>query len=326
MYALFNLANKGSAIEAKGPYIRLLALNMSLSYCVDYVSENKNLETRTWPMSKATNSSTELNWRSVSSLNLLDLEPKAQHEALEREYALFNLKVDQWNNYREKLSKDVFEASQSKIRRPYHQLFAERLLEKNVTVETTNETTNAESRDDSEKAKVPELVRENEVRGQTWAVIAIVGDAEYEIKREAILDALGLNYFKECIKVLETNNDYNFSSTNVSDPNVQDYINTKIDFEDKIIQAQVDSLILDAKKALDALRKEPLVSFFAASEDASELLKKSEDLAKLECLKHADIAVVRMYSWLSLSSSTSARSRSARDPRAQDFFTKMRPQ
>jgi len=277
-------------------------------------------------MSKATNSSTELNWRSVSSLNLLDMDPKAQHEALEKEYALFNLKVDQWNNYREKLSKDVFEASQSKIRRPYHQLFAERLLEKNVTVETTNETTNAESKDDSEKAKVPELVRDNEVRGQTWAVIAIVGDAEYEIRREAILDALGLNYFKECIGVLKAKSQYNFLSSDPSDPNVQDYINTKIDFDDQCIKTEVNLLILKAKKDLQALKKEPLVSFFAASEDASELLKKSEDLAKLECLKHADIAVVRMYSWLSLSSSSSAKSRSARDPRAQDFFTKMRPQ
>jgi hypothetical protein len=309
------MANKGAAIEASGPSIRILATNMTLNYCIERVSDKNNLETRTWPMSKANDSETELNWRSVSSLNLLKIDSSEQHEALEKEYSNFTLKVKEWVDFREKLSKDVFDASHSKKRRPYHQLFAERLLEKPVQEQSYKLNYDT----------VPELQREEEVRGQSWTIIAIIGDAKYEKSKETILDDLGLSYFSLCINRLNDRKEYFFSTSDPSDPDVQDYINSKVDFEDEFLQPELNKLILEAKEKLNNLTKEPLVAFFAASEDVNELLKKSDELSKLESLKHADIAVVRMYSWLRLSSCCSAKSRSARDPRAQDFFTKMRP-
>lgn len=326
MYAVFNSANKGSAIEATGPCLRILANNLTLNAAMDFVQKPslRSTETRTWPMSKASKYEVNIKWRSISSVNLLELSDAERATVLDKEYGTFEQRIRDWTALREQMCKDVFEASQSKHRRPYHQLIAERLLDffgSKVGPKSAKETASdsAES-----NYNVFELLPSDEVRGQTWAIIAIMGDARYETEREKILDALGLQYFEQSKELLLSRNEYNCELLDVNDPKVQDYINSKVDFEDSYIQHFAKDIAIEAKQNLDKLIKEPLVAFLGSSDDASELLKQTNEMSQHESLKHADIAVVRMYSWLKLSSITMSKNRIARDPKAQDFFSKLR--
>ena len=332
LYAVFNIANKGSAIEASSPFLRINGLNLTLQDA--QARDSNQVETRVWPMSTESN----MQWRTVSSKNLFGLSAEAATEALQSEYSAIGKRLDDWNVWRAQKSMEVMEASKNFfIRRPYHQLFAENLLQKareqsSQTMDKVHGIVDVEA----QTRIVPEFNRQEEIRGQTWALIAIAGDAHFESTREALLDELGATYFKSmAIKLgvsLQSTSDehsldmYKPVDINGRDPLLQDLVNKKVldlnitDFFQEYIE-----LAMVCQQKIDALIREPLIAFFGTSEDANDLVEMSEKLSKSPALLNADLAVVRMYSWIKLSSCSSNKIKhTSKDPRAESFFKSMR--
>ena len=285
--------------------MRILSLNSSLENA-QALATKQSAETRIWPMSCAAN----ILWRSVSNIDLLGLVDI--DAILVKEYNTFKGRIDSWNTYRSEKSVEVFESARLKERRPYHQLFAENLLQR---------VKNGGSSDLASKVKdVPECPRDNEIRGQEWALIAIIGDTEYEKARENLLNDLGYKYIDF---IASQNRAEPLNAEDVSKVEVQDSI---LNSPDPAIEedAFVNTVARQAKLNIDALVKEPMIAFFGVSDEPQQLLKMSSELSKQADLLHADIAVVRMYSWLVLNSSSKASEHTSRDPRADTFFKAMR--
>ncbi len=341
-YAVFNLANKNTAIVSnRGPSLRILGLALSLE-CAKNLESKQIAETRIWPMSCAS----KINWRSVSNIDLLAVPQKDIEALLLKEYYTFEGRIASWNAYRNAKSVEVFESARLKERRPYHQLYAENLLQRVWPIKNTSFTTLSAPVDDATVSKaailnpeeencdvperayevVPDYSREHEIRGQEWALIAIVGDTEYESAKEKILDSLGYKYFD---LLVAQNQPSKFDSAeacndcDVSKVEVQDSISGN-EMTAETEKHFINTVARQAKLDIEALVKEPLIAFFGVSDEPSQLLKLSSELSKEPDLLNADIAVVRMYSWLALNSSSKATEHTARDPRAKTFFKAMR--
>lgn len=330
-YAVFNLANKNTAIVSnRGPSLRILGLGLSLE-CAKNLESKQIAETRIWPMSCAS----KINWRSVSNIDLLAVPQKDIEALLLKEYYTFEGRIASWNAYRNAKSVEVFESARLKERRPYHQLYAENLLQRvwpnkssisSFLTEVPATVLNPEDVPEKAYDVVPDYSRENEIRGQEWALIAIIGDTEYETAKEKILDSLGYKYFD---LLVAQNQPSKFDSAeacndcDVSKVEVQDSISGN-EMTAETEKHFIDTVARQAKLDIEALVKEPLIAFFGVSEEPSQLLKLSAELSKDPNLLNADIAVVRMYSWLALNSSSKAIDHTARDPRAETFFKAMR--
>jgi hypothetical protein len=249
-------------------------------------------------------------WRTISNLNLLIFKGTEKIEAvLLEEYATFDSKVFNWNNYRNQKNDEVMQARSE--RRGVQQIYAENLLSsiKNVNKNMTNQ--------------IEEIKRENELRGQNWALIAIVGDSTYEIEKELLTNKLGLDFFTFIVMILGLKID------DVAKPSNQDIILQTFSSLDAEAQENIknnfEENITNCDEKIKFLINEPLVAFFGASERPEDLEKYSDELSKLDALKNADIAIVRMYSWLNLSKANTVKAKhTSRDPRANEFFNTMR--
>jgi hypothetical protein len=302
MYAVFNSANADSAISSKRPQLRILALNVTMDEARE-IEKKQSIETRIWEMSNA-----DFNWRSISNLNFIGLELSKIETMLLQEYQTFDARVSDWNFYRAQKEVDVVQARSK--RRTVHQIHAEHLLYSNKMPKVEQTTT------------VASIKRDEELRGQNWALIAIIGDANAEALKENIINKLGLSYMNHLrlhigididIEMPENQDALLFAFNNL-DAEKQEQI--KANFSDDVYSAHRD---------LDSIVCEPLVAFFASAEKPEDLEKKSDELSKLESLKNADIAIVRMYSWLNLSKVNTVKAKHvARDPRANEFFSSMR--
>jgi ubiquinone biosynthesis protein Coq4 len=80
-----------------------------------------------------------------------------------------------------------------------------------------------------------------------------------------------------------------------------------------------------AKYELRGLLQEPQIAIFGFGDDPEILKEKAKTLSELPELKHASIAVVRMYSWLNLNFVESHKiEHTSRLPIADSFFKAMR--
>lgn len=318
-YAVFNTANQDAVLRASGPSIRVLGL-----YCdqdaVDTIKEQCQTETRQWQMSKPD----MLHWRTVSNTNLMALGPNALGPALDAEYAQIPKKVEAWNLWRREQSQDVLDAAANKTRRSEAQVIATHFLNDCETIkkEAIEATEPAKPEEHAEPAiervsitkipKVKEVSTSHELRGQSWALIAILGDAHYEQEKQRLLNDLGTFYL---------------SSFKHNDDDVQSLHYTEALKQAEALQQQeaFDLKVAETHTHIKALREEPLVAFFAASESAEDLVKQADDLSKRPELLHADLAVVRMYSWLTLKTIKNPKiHHKARDPKAEEFFERLR--
>ena len=93
--------------------------------------------------------------------------------------------INAWNEMREIEIASAMAAVHSNVKRSVRSVRAVALLE-SVDVPAPEKPS---------YATVKDLPRDQEVRGQSWAIMAIVGDAAYEIKRRKILDDLGNQFF-----------------------------------------------------------------------------------------------------------------------------------
>ena len=309
MYAVFNSANADSAISASRPYLRILASNMML-HEAQALEKTQPIETRIWKMSDAKN----IYWRTISNLNLLIYKGSEKIEAvLLEEYATFDQKVLNWNAYRNEKYNSVMQAKHE--RRGVQQIYAENLLASNAKAigQTNGQTT----------GQTIEVKRDEEIRGQNWALIAIMGDSTYEIAKESYMNELGLDFFcylNECLELKidcftqPSNQDIILQAFNSLDAEVQETLKTNFEFK-----------IMECQNKIQSLINEPLVAFFGVAERPEDLEKQSDELSKLDSLKNSDIAIVRMYSWLNLSKANSVKAKhTSRDPRANEFFNTMR--
>jgi len=222
-----------------------------------------------------------------------------------------NEKFEKWNAYREQISSDLHVAMTSKQLRNRRIVIFERILAIFETI--YNKTLDA-------KNVVKPISRQDELRGQSWAIIAFVGDADRDISRTLLIESMANEYFNfMCTKVSSDS-----AAHDVSD----DYVVSAYFLKEDNVH--LDNLFISENyndmSSILSLKNEPMIALYGFSDDAEGLVEKSTKLAELPSLKHADIAVVAMYSWLFLESWKKSKSikRTSRDPKADAFFKKMR--
>lgn len=303
-------------------------------------------------------------WRPITGLNLARMSDDDAVEALQAEYASIDGRFAGWVLFREAEDLAVRMAQAEKRMRPVNQVRAEMLLAalsvsagtKSDPMEPLSSPSGATGPKSpraqflepepprspprlsrvstssalavaagDESVGVKELDRQSEVRGQTWAMIGIVGDAVYETAKACVLEALGAAYFERLqaitgIEDLEAAERafYGSDESAESAPNGHEGSGAKLN--------QMADLVDEARAKLNCLTpEEPMVAFFAADDDPSALTQKAAILAKAPNMKHVDLAVVRMYAWLELATVNSANvHHESRTKEANDFFKSFR--
>lgn len=326
--AVFNTANVGSSIKASAPSLRIISVGLPYIQSKE-LSNQLDVETRMLPVSRgpklADGSGSDIHWKPISNECLSALDDASAKLKLQAEYESIAERVSSWNSLRESIDAEVSKAAQDKIMRSVQQVRAEALLAMLRDLEQCDSITDAHAADagpsdgkatveDPKTKFVPKLSRDMETVGQTWALIAIMGDAEYTKKKSDILDAIGSSYF-EFLK----------ESTGLDDENEAEAKWT-LDTNNSL-DIFLRNLVKPLSLALTDLKEEPLVSFFDSSDDADALNKKAEILSKAHELRHADIAIVRMYTWLNLRTAQShriAHKTRGDNTSAAEFFAAMR--
>lgn len=303
MSAVFNTANTASAIVATGPCVRILGLNLS-SKEASNLSSGQDIETRVWHMS----TESEIAWRPITNVNLSTIDDF--DTCLQKEYDSVQGRLDAWNSWRTLVSQEVLDAAKSHVMRPVLQVRAMYLLAEHDALQVQKEPEKTAT-----AAIVPSVSRNAELRGQSWALIGIIGDATYEATRSRILDTLGTQYFNYLKALWPT----------LESDDMESALMSSGEEGHSAMLASLDADIRAAKDALRTTSKEPMIAFFGASENPDDLQAKSDSLvAKVPSLLHADLAVVRMYSWIKLDHVPKrAKAHTSRDPKANDFYHSM---
>lgn len=320
--AVFNTANTDASIKASGPSLRIISVGLPFIQSKE-LCDQLDLETRMLPMSKgpklADGSGCDIHWKAISNACLVDLDSDAAKVQLQLEYESIRDRVTKWNEMRDSIDAEVTKAAQEKVMRPVYQVRAEALLAMLREAmlrdaETARPEASSAAAAPLAAKFVPKLSRDMETVGQTWALIAIMGDADYTKKKSDILDAIGKSYF-EFLK----------SSVGLDDENEAEakwHADASYDLTPFLL-----NMVKPMSEAILALKEEPLVSFYDSSDDADALNKKAEALSKTLDLKHADIAIVRMYTWLNLRTVQSHRiehKTRGDNASASEFFSAMR--
>lgn len=190
--------------------------------------------------------------------------------------------IDEWTSMRENEISIAMNAMHFGVKRSVKSLRAASLLHSiaDVPVQKPN------------YEKVPDITRDEEIRGQSWAIIGLVGDAKYEIERRKILDELGSQFFEMIRSSTVGSTDYDEDALQLIFEHLQERESLLADFNEAYTKS--------AKQELDYLIQEPQIAVFAFGEDPDKLKEKAKDLSEEAKYKHVNIAVVRMYSWLNL--------------------------
>jgi hypothetical protein len=244
---------------------------------------------------------------------------------LDNEYASIPVRYADWISWRSEEIKTTLEAAHLQLKRSAAQVRAATLLS-TIRPKTTIMSHILESVSRSEtRSEVQQISRTQELRGQSWAILGIIGDASYEKKKIAIMNEIGRRYFKEMHMVMMQQD--NHDEIKDLDPNLienEDLIEHAFYKQNLTLPLAFLTWIESQKAEIDNLIMEPMIAIFEASEDADSLVKKSEAMCQNNDLKHVSIAVVRMYSWLKMDSLENSKiSRSSRDPLSASFFKAM---
>ena len=216
--------------------------------------------------------------------------------------------IAEWTVMRESEIADAAAAVHSNIKRSVKSLRAVALLD----------SLNVPKAPRPEYKKVPEITRDEEVRGQSWAIVAIVGDPVYEIQKRKILDELGSHFF-DLIRDMAP------GQTDQHDEDSLQYLFENLHDKDSITTLCNEMYTKTAAEALQNLIQEPQIAIFGFGEDPEALKDKAKVLSECPGLVHASIAVVRMYSWLNLNYVDSHKiEHTSRLPIADSFFKAMR--
>jgi hypothetical protein len=297
MFVVFNCAHKDASIKANGAHIRILAV-ASQDKAFE-MSRGRNEETRVWPMSGGAQ---DIRWRLISNANLSKVSDSDVHATLQEEYKRAEKQVVDWNQWRDSKCIEVIQAAKEHVMRPLEQVRASALL--NIQTADTEVHENAPqqtaldvaSEAASEVQVVKPIETSQERRGQSFALVAILRDPYAAKQKETLLATLGSTYYKLVEHFKASNTEFR---------------------EEELLS--MDEFPLELKNAihatriqLDAIVEEPLVAFLDVSDRAEPLIEKSSMLAKDAALKHADLAVCRMYEWCSLDHTHKAEQRVVR--------------
>jgi hypothetical protein len=225
---------------------------------------------------------------------------------LQDEYASTSKRFTDWIDWRESVSREVSEAARERKMRALYEIRAVKLLEdyKSSAVPPPAQIP-CEPSTMAPAKMAPAIQRDDEIRGQTWAIIGICGDAVYERQRHAVLEGLGREYVEKLREATKLES---------SDLDCLEAQGVTVDLE----------FVAPYKASIEALSPEPLVAFFEASDDPEALTKRADIIASSPEMRHADVAVVRLYEWIRLDRTPQRVSRSNRDARAQEFFQAVR--
>ena len=244
-----------------------------------------------------------VHWRPITTLNLAAHagSSDAAKAALQSEYASIEGRIRAWTAMRDQESLDVATAAETRSLRPTEELLALNALATAVPVADSAPVADtngprvgpvgplekayaaAQSAQLAQRSvdggavgapvpaplKMPPrataLPRDAELRGQLWALVAILGDATAETSKRDIRRTLGASL----------------------------PIDGTLSDADRVKAAE-------AQAALDLIVEEPLVAFLETSDDPEALEKKAADAAEAHEFKHADLVVVRLYEWIKL--------------------------
>lgn len=231
-----------------------------------------------------------ITWTSVSS----DLDHKS---------------ADAWNSWRSAISAEVHEAAQSRTMRSVTKARAAGLLQMFPLAADAPVMPEGGS-----MAKViSDIGRDAEVRGQTWASIGIIGDPAAAAEKEHIMEGLGTAYF-EALK--------SFTGQPTNEAAEEHFFLWTQDKRENLFETLMGPT-QDAHLRLRAIQMKPCVAVFDVSDDPDDLAARAKDLASVPELLHADIAIVRLYTWLALDRTYGSK-HTARNPAAQPVFDAMR--
>jgi hypothetical protein len=202
-------------------------------------------------------------------------------------------------------------AMENKVMRPVYQVRAEKLLyEAKMALKDQALAIKDAANEQPSGQLVPSMPRSSEIRGQQWALIGLYGDAAYEAKKKQLLEGLGRAYF---------------DALRLAVPEATSDAEAEALADGTVVSDALGLQVAECAAALDALVEEPCISFFDAAEQPEALVKKSKSLSELPELRHVDLAVVRMYSWLSLRFlKSNAIERTSRDPKSEEFYKLLR--
>ena len=215
---------------------------------------------------------------------------------------------DSWVNWRTEVAHEVHMAAEARIMRPIALVRATGLLQMLPTDPVHEATAEA-----SDRSVVPEVGLNQEIRGQSYALIALMGDPEAYKAREALLTNLGTTYL-EAIQAF----------TGLDDPKdaEETFYMWSPDKRDEALST-LRPAVDDTRRRLGLIISRPIVAFFDVSEDPEALQAKAAELAKWPELLHADVAVVRLYSWIALDKTYGSK-HVTRGPLGQEFFEALR--
>jgi hypothetical protein len=217
--------------------------------------------------------------------------------------------ADEWNKMREKEIQITMNAMESVSKRSVKALRAVALIHSLGFTPVVEHKA---------YAKIPDISRDQEIRGQSWAIMAIIGDPDYENARRKCLDDLGTEFF-EMIK-----NHTNGQADNTDEDALQ-LIFENLRERDELLKSFNEKNTVLTKHDIDALPQHPQIAIFGFGDDPDVLKERASKLSQLHDLKHANIAVVRMYSWLKLNFVDSHKiEHTSRLPIANSFFKAMR--
>jgi len=185
----------------------------------------------------------------------------------------------------------------------------------------------------TKRSLLPSISRESEIRGQTWCLVAIFGDAHSEQVKQEILETLGAKYFQhlESKGVFSEPEEFKYF-TCADDATMQSNVESaaqdiQLDAFDKQMETIVLALQQDiaiAKRRMQQLEREKQysVSFLDVSDTPEPLIAKSEKAKMSPIYKHIVLGVVRMYEWIQLDHFAKFKQKviHADSPQAKQFF------
>ena len=306
--AVFNIANLDATIKASGPFLRIVSCGLNF-FESKAILAKVPIETRMIPVSRgpkaADGSGSEVHWRAITNSSLIGTTDEEAHDVLTAEYESINDRVASWNAWRESIDESVNAAARDKIMRPVYQVRAEYLLDYYYT-------TRPDSAPTAGVMSTTKLDRDLET-SDLWCLVALMGSADYAKRKSEILDGLGEAYYamlKENAALKRGLGGEAGATEGAADAAREadatdngPEADERLWFEEPNLEMMnhfLDDIVAPVAEAIRLLPEEPLVSFFEASDDADGLNEKAAWLSKAPELKHADIAVVRMYTWLNL--------------------------
>lgn len=286
-FVVFNVAHKKASIRADGPSIRILGRYINEYYALSAARE-RPYETRVWPVSHVggPHESVQIHWRPITNINLSVLSNDEAHEALEHEYASVEARKSKWTSFRNSVERDVLQAAENHVLRPVDSIRGTSLMEAPTNVRP------APTEDSLEGPNGIEVVDPvvKPVPDQMYMILGIHGDADFEIQKQQHLESLGRAYKLKASQFLGLTDDSAVERAFAQLP------------EDRQHEfwTSFEATIVEHKTQMDALVQEPMVAFFDVSYDYTQLKDKVATYAEHPDLRHIDLAVVKMYSWLRL--------------------------